>query len=81
VVLSSSRDPDDIKKAYLLGAASYHLKPGSLGGLRQLLRVIHDYWMTCEVPEVDLNGHQVPTNAAGKLGERFTPPAQLARAG
>jgi hypothetical protein len=35
------------------------------------LKVLHDYWMTCEVPEVDSTGHQVPTNNRGKLGERF----------
>jgi CheY-like chemotaxis protein len=72
VVLSSSRDVDDIKKAYMLGASSYHLKPNSLDALRQQLKVLHDYWMTCEVPEVDSSGHQVPTNSRGKLGERFT---------
>jgi CheY-like chemotaxis protein len=71
VVLSASRDLDDIKKAYMLGASSYHVKPNSLDGLRQQLKVLHDYWMTCEMPEVDRTGHQVPTNSEGKLGERF----------
>src|SRR4051812_27333345 len=28
VVLSSSADLDDIHKAYMLGASSYHIKPG-----------------------------------------------------
>ena len=71
VVLTSSRDPDDIKRSYTLGASSYHVKPSSPNGLRQLLKVLHDYWMTCEVPEVDSNGRQLPTNGNGKLGERF----------
>jgi CheY-like chemotaxis protein len=71
VILTSSSDLDDIKKAYRLGASSYHVKPVSLGALRKQLKVLHDYWMTCEVPEVDITGHQLPTNSKGKLGERF----------
>lgn len=71
VVLTASRDLDDIKRAYMLGASSYHVKPGSPGELRQQLKVLHDYWVTCEVPQVDLNGRQLPTDSKGKLGERF----------
>ncbi len=77
VVLSASHDTDDIKKAYMLGASSYHLKSNSLAGLSHQLKVLHDYWMTCEVPEVDSTGKQVPTNGEGKLGERFDQPAQM----
>ncbi len=71
VVLTSSRDLDDIKKAYMLGASSYHVKPNTPDGLHQLLKVLHDYWMSCEVPEVDSAGRQLHTNSKGKLGERF----------
>ncbi|MDB6095524.1 MAG: response regulator receiver protein [Verrucomicrobia bacterium] len=71
VVLSGSADLDDIKKAYMLGASSYHVKPHSMEDLRQQLKVLHDYWMTCEVPQVDETGRQLHTNSAGKLGERF----------
>ena len=74
VVLSASRDPDDIKKSYMLGASSYHVKPNTTEELRRQLRILHEYWMTCEVPEVDLTGKQMPTDSAGKLGERFTQP-------
>jgi CheY-like chemotaxis protein len=72
VVLTSSRDLDDIKKAYMLGASSYHVKPGSPAELRRQLTVLHDYWVTCEVPEVDVTGRQVSTDSKGKLGERFS---------
>jgi CheY-like chemotaxis protein len=72
VVLTSSRDLDDIKKAYMLGASSYHLKPHSPTVLREQLQVLHDYWMSCEVPEVDTTGRQLTTESKGKLGERFT---------
>jgi len=71
VVLTASRDLDDIKKAYMLGASSYHVKPNSIEALRRQVKVLHDYWMTCEVPEVDVTGRQLPTDSKGKLGERF----------
>ena len=71
VVLTSSRDLDDIKKSYMLGASSYHVKPASTDGLRSQLKVLHDYWMTCEVPQVDTTGRQLRTQSGGKLGERF----------
>jgi CheY-like chemotaxis protein len=74
VVLSSSSDLDDIKKAYMLGASSYHVKPHSLDDLRRLLKVLHEYWMICEVPEVDITGRQLHTDSEGKLGERFEQP-------
>jgi CheY-like chemotaxis protein len=71
VVLSSSSDLDDIKKAYMLGATSYHVKPSSPEDLRRQLKVLHDYWVTCEVPEVDITGRRLRTDSQGKLGERF----------
>jgi CheY-like chemotaxis protein len=71
IVFSASTDPDDIKKAYMLGASSYHVKPSTNGALMHQILVLHAYWMTCEVPEVDSTGRQVHTESAGKLGERF----------
>lgn len=71
VVLSGSQDNDDIKKAYLLGASAYHVKPSSPTALRNLVKSLHDYWHTCELPEVDRSGKQVPTKEAHKLGQRF----------
>jgi CheY-like chemotaxis protein len=71
IVLTASSDPDDIKKSYMLGASSYHVKPRSHEELRNQLAVINAYWMTCQVPEVDITGKQLPTDSKGKLGERF----------
>lgn len=71
VVFSASVDLDDIKKAYMLGASSYHVKPPTTEELIHQLRVLHAYWLTCEVPEVDSSGKQVRTDSRGKLGERF----------
>ena len=72
IVLSASSDLDDIKKSYMLGASSYHIKPNTAEELRQQLAVINAYWMTCQVPQVDLTGRQLHTNSRGKLGERFS---------
>ena len=71
IVMSASADPDDVKTAYALGASSFHQKPGSLAKLKEHLKILHDYWMTCQVPEVDITGKQLPTESKGKLGERF----------
>ena len=71
IVFSASDDPDDIKKAYMLGASSYHVKPRTNGALMHQILVLHAYWMTCEVPEVDSTGRQLHTESKGKLGERF----------
>lgn len=73
-VLTASSDPDDIRTAYLLGANSYHIKPSQFDKLRDLLKVLRDYWQTCQVPEVDLSGRQVHTESKGKLGERYPQP-------
>lgn len=71
IVSSASSDLDDIKKSYMLGASSYHIKPNTAEELRQQLAVINAYWMTCQVPQVDITGRQLHTNSHGKLGERF----------
>lgn len=71
VVFSSSSDLDDIKKSYMLGASSYHVKPHSMEKLRDQLKILHEYWMTCQTPEVDATGRQLHTDSVGKLGERF----------
>jgi CheY-like chemotaxis protein len=71
IVLSGSADPDDIKRSYQMGASSYHIKPATSEALIRQILVLHAYWMTCEVPEVDSTGRQVMTKGSGKLGERF----------
>ena len=74
VVFTASSDLDDIKKSYMLGASSYHVKPLSMAKLQEQLKILHDYWMTCQTPEVDMTGRQLQTNSVGKLGERFDQP-------
>lgn len=74
VVLSASVSPEDIKKAYQLGASSFHIKPISNDDLVKLFSTIHEYWMTCEVPEVDVHGKQLPTDCQDNLGEVCSAP-------
>jgi CheY-like chemotaxis protein len=74
VVFSASQDLDDIKKSYMLGASSYHVKPQLPEQLHNQLSVLYAYWLTCEVPEVDSTGKQLRTDSVGKLGERFPQP-------
>ncbi len=71
VIFSASSDLDDIKQAYALGASSYHIKPSSPEMMRTQLKLLYDYWMTCEIPQVDSTGKHLPTISRGKLGERF----------
>ena len=71
VVLSGSEDTDDIRKAYALGASAYHVKPNAPSDLRVLVKRLHAYWQTCEVPQADVTGRQLETESRHKLGQRF----------
>src|SRR5579885_2598974 len=71
IELSGSRDADDVKRAYKLGASAYHVKPAGLEELRELVNTVCHYWKNCELPAMDESGQEVPTASAGKLGERF----------
>jgi CheY-like chemotaxis protein len=71
LVLSSSDDEDDVKRAYRMGAASYIRKPQELDALRVVLKTFYDYWEMCILPTVDAAGRQYVTEHHGKLGERF----------
>ena len=73
VVLSGSQDNDDIAKAYLLGASAYHVKPSSPAALRALVKALYDYWLMCELPEIDRSGKHLETSGAHKIGQRFMP--------
>lgn len=71
VVLTASIDADDIKRAFLLGASAYHVKPSSYKALVHQLIVLHAYWGSTEMPDIDLAGTLAETNSRGKLGARF----------
>lgn len=72
VVFSGSDDADDIKKALLLGANSYFVKPSGLQELRHAVSTVYEYWKLVARPLVDDSGKLLPTESTGKLGERFS---------
>ena len=52
VVLTSSREPNDINRAYDLGANSYLVKPVSFDALLEMVQVLERYWIAlAERPE------------------------------
>jgi CheY-like chemotaxis protein len=53
LVLSSSRHPGDIQRAYSLGVNSYHVKPTDTQELFEVLANLIDYWDRSELPLVD----------------------------
>lgn len=71
VVLSGSGDADDIRQSYALGAAAYLVKPQKTDDLRRRLKSLYDFFSECEVPEVTVSGHELPTSSEGKIGQRF----------
>jgi CheY-like chemotaxis protein len=71
VVFSGSANDDDIKKAYMLGASSYHVKPSTREGLKLQIQALDTYWRTCEVPETDSTGRRLRTDSNGTIGERY----------
>ena len=75
VVLSGSAIPEEINKAYRLGASSFHTKPLAQDDLLKLLSILHEYWMTCDVPEVDVDGKLLPIFSQDSMGERSPEPA------
>src|SRR5580765_327770 len=50
LIFSASDQPEDVRKAYQLGANSYITKPSQLNELVHLIRVVYDYWHHCEAP-------------------------------
>lgn len=68
IILSGSQDNDDIKKAYLLGASSYHVKPSAPSALHALMKALHDYWILAEIPQPPSMGEPLETDQSYKLG-------------
>lgn len=71
VVLTGSLDTDDIKRAFLMGASAYHVKPNCYKALVHQLILVHAYWGSTEMPDIDSGGALAPTASCGKLGARF----------
>src|SRR5690606_12053422 len=50
VVLTSSKERTDVRRAYAAGANSYLVKPSSLAGLIELVTAFRDYWLVHNEP-------------------------------
>lgn len=50
VVLSSSALPQDVNRAYALGANAYMVKPADARALDRLFRTIAEFWLAGETP-------------------------------
>ena len=54
VIVSSSDNPDDINRAYELGANAYMVKPMDSRGVEHLFQTITHYWgLECAKPELE----------------------------
>lgn len=71
IILSSSEDRHDIQTAYALGASAYLCKSSNFPDLRRKLRLFYDFWLECEVPQIDAQGRKLPTESKGKMGENY----------
>jgi len=71
IVFTSSDDPEDIKKAYLLGANSYIIKGKTFDSICNQLKFIYGYWMRVEVPPIDRQGHLLDTPGASEPAEKI----------
>jgi DNA-binding response OmpR family regulator len=49
VVLTSSSEAGDVNRAYELGANSYLVKPVAFENLLNLVKALHQYWLTLNV--------------------------------
>jgi CheY-like chemotaxis protein len=55
VIVSSSEDPEDINRAYELGANAYMIKPVDFRAVEHLFEAITQYWgLECAKPELEV---------------------------
>lgn len=53
IILSSSALPQDVNRAYELGANAYMVKPADYRALERLFRTIADFWNAGETPTAE----------------------------
>jgi two-component system response regulator len=70
VILSSSKEEEDIATAYRLGANGYLVKPPDLGKLLDMARSIKDFWLTQNTPPPDSHEKEVAAELTADLVEK-----------
>src|SRR5580658_2347542 len=48
LVLTSSNQEDDVRRAHSLGANGYLVKPGKIDELVRMIKAMKDYWLACD---------------------------------
>lgn len=48
VVVTTSDDPTDVKRAYRQHVSGYVVKPGGTSEMSQIIKRLHDFWDICE---------------------------------
>ena len=74
IVLSASRNPSDVERAYQLGANAYHIKPLEAVDFERMVIGIHAYWVNCEVPDVNHVGRRFVASDEESIEDRFCKP-------
>lgn len=52
IMFSSSEQPEDVERAYQLGANAYFVKPVSSAELEDMMRYAYEFWARCAKPRV-----------------------------
>ncbi len=52
IILTASRQDENIRRAYQLGANAYLVKPSSMADLEAMVKTAYDFWSWCERPQV-----------------------------
>ena len=60
LIFSASRDVEDVRRAYQMGANAYLNKPSKSEELQNMVRIVSEFWTICEKPPLpkDCNNHQ-----------------------
>jgi DNA-binding response OmpR family regulator len=59
VILSSSKDEEDIATAYRLGANGFLVKPPDVGKLLDMAKSIKDFWLTQNTPPPESHAEEL----------------------
>jgi CheY-like chemotaxis protein len=52
MIFSSSSQPQDVTRAYQIGANAYFVKPNTLEELQEMLQYAYEFWARCAKPPV-----------------------------
>jgi CheY-like chemotaxis protein len=55
IILSASKQDEDIKRAYQMGANAYLVKPSQIEDLQEMVKTAFKFWAWCEIPHVTGN--------------------------